>query len=82
MGFWSDLWAFLANGDASSKPEPLPPLIVPDDPDWEERCRLRDENRRLQKRFDLLKLVEDNAKLADECDKMQRRREERERRGR
>lgn len=73
MSFW-DRWQRWLNGPPSSST-----LVWENpDPDWQERCRLREEQRRLEKHRDLLELEESNIELARQLRKLEDRKRLRE----
>jgi hypothetical protein len=82
MGFWRDFWRVIR--DPSQNEPATDPAQWRDaiDPNWRERDRLKRENADLKRRRDLLKLEEENIVLAEEIGKLQKRKDERDRRER
>lgn len=75
MGFWREMWEEIRYGPGG-RPQPEWTIILNDDPDSQERQRLRKEKRRLELKHELLQLTEDIDNLRDDCEKMQARHQE------
>lgn len=74
MNFWRELWEEIRYGPGG-RPK-LEWTVVDNDPDWEERWRLRNEKRELEAKLELMQLTEDIDNLRDACEKMQARHQE------